>query len=498
MGVGNNFSRLSPDEAASLIQNGQTIAFSGFTAAGAAKVVPEALARRALAEHEAGREFRVGVITGASAGTAVDGALAEANAISFRTPYQSEKRLREQINSGETRFFDLHLSSLQRVIRSGALGEIDFAVVEICDIDAQGRVIFTSSVGANPTFISRAKRIILELNTAQPTSYRGFHDIVELTDPPNRREIPIFHADDRIGTDYVQLDVSRIVGIVEHSHPDDLSPFREADPVTNRIGENIAKFLSDEHQRGRLPLDKLPIQSGVGNIANAVLGALGRHDEIPAFSMYTEVVQDAVIELIREGRISFASTCALTLSPDGAKDFQREMEYFRKSLVLRPQEITNSPEVVRRLGLISINTAVEIDLSGNANSTHVMGRDLLNGIGGSGDFTRNAFLSILVTPSTAKGGKISSVVPLVTHVDHNEHSLQVVVTEHGVADLRAKSPEERALLVIEKCADPSYRDDLRNYLKLCGKAHVPQKLSAVFAMHQHFLETGSMLGVQWE
>jgi acetyl-CoA hydrolase len=164
---------------------------------------------------------------------------------------------------------------------------------------------------------------------------------------------------------------------------------------------------------------------------------------------------------------------------------------------MRPQEISNHPEIVRRLGIISMNTAIEVDLFGNVNSTHVMGRQMMNGIGGSGDFTRNAYVSIFSCPSTQKGGKISTIVPLVTHADHSEHSVQIVVTENGVADLRGKDPHERAQLIIDNCAHPDYREQLRGYLEVVKEGHTPQSLSLAFAMHRQFAHTGAMSGVNW-
>src|ERR1041384_3648214 len=110
-----SFPVLTAAEAASLIRHGQTVGFSGFTPAGAPKAIPPAIAERADAEHAAGREFRIGVLTGASTGPSLDGALAKANAISFRTPYQSDALLRAQINAGETRFVDMHLSMLPQM-----------------------------------------------------------------------------------------------------------------------------------------------------------------------------------------------------------------------------------------------------------------------------------------------------------------------------------------------------------------------------------------------
>jgi acetyl-CoA hydrolase len=208
--------------------------------------------------------------------------------------------------------------------------------------------------------------------------------------------------------------------------------------------------------------------------------------------MYTEVIQDSVIQLMREDKIKFASGSSLTISNEVMQGLYRDLEQFRGKLLLRPQEISNNPEVVRRLGIISINTALELDLYGNVNSTHVMGRQMMNGIGGSGDFTRNAYISIFTCPSSVKGGTISPIVPMVSHLDHSEHSVQVIVTEHGVADLRGKSPHERAHLIIENCAHPDYRPMLRRYLELGGSAHTPQSFDNAYALHRAFLAEGDM------
>nr|MCU0791485.1 acetyl-CoA hydrolase [Opitutaceae bacterium] len=238
----------------------------------------------------------------------------------------------------------------------------------------------------------------------------------------------------------------------------------------------------------------LPLQSGVGDIANAVLGALGAHPDIPRFSMYSEVLQDATLALLRAGKLKFASGCSLTLSPPALRELYADLPSLRSRLVLRPQEISNHPEVVRRLGIISVNTAIEADLQGNINSTHLFGKNMMNGIGGSGDFTRNAHLSLFTCPSLQKGGKISTLVPLVAHADHSEHSVQVIVTEHGVADLRRLDPRQRAETIIERCAHPDFRPELHRYLALCREGHEPFDFDHAFAFHRRFLATGDMRG----
>jgi succinate CoA transferase len=486
--------RLSPDEAANHIKHGDNVAFSGFTPAGAPKVISLSIAANAEAEHRAGRDFKIGVVSGASTGPSLDGALARANAIAWRTPYQSDKELRTAINSGRAKFFDMHLSMVAQALRYRTLGPINHAIIEAADIDADGRVVLTTGVGCSPTFVRLADKVFIELNARHPKTLRGFHDLYEPDDPPHRREIPIYSASDRIGSELLFVDPKKIVGVVETDADDETGHFRPCDETTLQIGANVAAFLAGERKSGRIPASFLPIQSGVGETANAVLKALGENPDIPVFEMYTEVIQDAVIDLMRQGRVRFASGSSLTLSPEMRSVVFDDLEFFRSKILLRPQEITNHPEVIRRLGVISCNTALEVDIFGNVNSTHLLGQKMMNGIGGSGDFTRNSYISMFICASTQKSDKISTLVPLVTHVDHNEHSVQVVVTEWGIADLRCKSPVERAELIIDRCAHPDFRDMLRDYLMRARYTHTPHGLSDAFVMHEQFVRSGTMHG----
>ena len=488
---------ITPEEAASLIRNGQTIGFSGFTPAGAAKAIPKAIAKRAKEEHQNGNPFKIGVITGASTGQSLDGELALAKAVSFRTPYQSNKDLRKRINERELSFFDMHLSLLPQYVNYGFLGKIDYAIVEACDVSKEGSIVLSTSVGASPTFCHNAEKVLIELNEYHPKTLRGIHDIYKTNNPPHRREIPIYHCNDRIGEAVVKVDPAKIAGIVRTNLPDESNPFATPDETILKIGENVAEFLAQERTQNRIPPGLLPIQSGVGNVANAILGAMGEHPDIPPFEMYSEVIQNSVIELMKKDCLRFASGTSITVSPNVLKEVYENIEFFRKRIVLRPQEISNNPEVIRRLGVISVNTALEVDLFGNVNSTHVMGRNMMNGIGGSGDFTRAAYISVFTCPSLAKGGKISSIVPHVSHCDHNEHSVQVIITEQGIADLRGKDPSQRAETVINNCAHPDFRELLRDYLKQTQKGHTPQSLAYAFAFHRAYLRTEDMRGVHW-
>jgi len=484
--------RITAEEAAANILHGQTCAFSGFTPAGAPKVVSEALAVRAASEHRAGRDFQIGVLTGASTGPSLDGVLAKADAIAWRTPYQSDGEMRKAINSGRAKFFDMHLSMVAQSVRYGFLGPVHHAVIDACDISDNGEVVLTTGVGCAPTYARLAEKVYVELNSRHPKSLRGFHDLYEPQDPPNRREIPVYAPSDRIGTETLKIDPRKIVGVIECNRDDETGKFRECDETTLQIGANVASFLAGEMKAGRIPSTFLPIQSGVGETANAVLQALGAAKDIPPFEMYTEVIQDAVIALMREGRVKFASGSSLTVSPDARAAIYDDLEFFRSRIVLRPQEITNHPEIVRRLGIISCNTAIEVDVFGNVNSTHLLGQKMMNGIGGSGDFTRNAYISMFICASTQKNNNISTIVPQVTHVDHNEHSVNIIVTEWGVADLRGRAPAERARLIIDRCAHPAFRDILRENLGKQGFTHTPQGLASAYALHQELARSGSM------
>ena len=483
---------MTAEEAASYINNGDVVGFGGFTPAGCPKVVPTAIAKRAEALHAEGKEFKIGMYTGASTGDSLDGALARANAIAFRTPYQSNKDLRNALNNGQAEYFDMHLSHLAQELRYGFLPKPKFMIIEACLVTDDGEIVPTTGVGNAPTLCRLADHILVELNHAQPEALRGLHDIYEPKDPPYRESIPVYHVANRVGSNCIKVDPSKILGIVETNRPNEVGAFTPSDEVTRKIGENVATFLENEMKAGRIPASFLPIQSGVGNIANAVLGALGENPHIPPFEMYTEVIQDAVIDLMKKGDVKYASGCSLTISAEKLEEVFADIDYFKKHVVLRPQEISNNPEVARRLGLITINTALEADIFGNINSTHVLGTKMMNGLGGSGDFTRNAYISIFTTPSMAKGGKISSIVPYVSHVDHSEHSVKILITEYGVADLRGKSPRQRAELIIENCVAPEYKPLLREYLEKAPQGHTPLNLNNCFAMHKALAETGDM------
>jgi succinate CoA transferase len=491
------FNIISAAEAASHIKHGFNVGLSGFTPAGTPKAVTPEVAKIAEAEHAAGRPYQVGILTGASTGDATDGILSSAKAIRYRAPYTTNPDFRKAVNNGEIAYNDLHLSQMAQEVRYGFMGKVDVAILEACEITPDGKVYLTAAGGIAPTIARLADKVIIELNASHSKNCMGLHDVYELLDPPYRREIPIFKPSDRIGIPYVQVDPKKIIGVVEVNKPDEARSFTAPDPITDQIGQNVADFLSADMRRGIIPPTFLPLQSGVGNIANAVLGALGRDKTIPPFEMFTEVLQDAVVGLIRQGRVKFGSTCSLTVTNDCLQGIYQDIDFFRDKLVMRQSEVSNNPGLIRRLGVISINTAIEVDIYGNVNSTHISGTKMMNGIGGSGDFTRNAYISIFTCPSVAKEGKISAIVPMVSHQDHSEHDVNIIVTEQGVADLRGKSPVERAKTIIENCAHPDYKNILWDYVKMASKGHTPHCISAALAMHDTLAKKGDMRLIDW-
>ncbi|MDQ2079239.1 acetyl-CoA hydrolase/transferase family protein [Xanthobacteraceae bacterium Astr-EGSB] len=481
---------MSADEAAQFISPGANVGMSGFTGAGYPKLIPGALANRMKAAHEKGEDFRVGLWTGASTAPELDGALAEADGVGLRLPYQSDPTCRKKINSGLIDYVDMHLSHVGQYVWFGHLGHLDVAVVEVAAVREDGQLVPSFSVGNNKTWLDLADKIILEVNSWADLGVDGMHDIYYGTLlPPQRKPIPLVKPGDRIGDRYFRCDPSKVVAVVETNHVDRNTPFAPPDATSRAIAGHILEFLSHEVKKGRLPESLLPLQSGVGNTANAVMAGL-KDGPFENLAAYTEVLQDGMLDLIECGKMKFASATAVSLSPEAAIAFNKKAAALKKQVILRPQEISNHPELIRRLGIIAMNGLIEADIYGNVNSTHIGGTSIMNGIGGSGDFARNSFLSIFMTPSTAKNGAISAIVPMVTHVDHTEHDVHVLVTEQGLADLRGLSPKSRAKVIIENCAHPTYKPALNEYFRRAldqspGK-HTPHLMDEAFSFLRTF------------
>lgn len=478
---------MSAEDAASLIQTGMTVAVSGFTRTNYPKAVPQAVARQGTAKD-------LTLIVGAAVGDCIDGAWTRAGLLKRRYGHQSNKDLRKAINADQVEFSDIHISHLPKYMNERTGPHIDIALIECCAITEEG-LYLSASGGTADAAVRNADKVIVEVNQSLPLGFMGMHDIFEVGVAPASRIIPISHPQDRIGTPYIPCPLEKIAAVVFTDEADEAQTFKAVTPATAKIAENIVDFLKNEIQHGRLPENPGPLQSGVGSVGNAVLAGLatsGFHH----LNMYTEVMQDAALGLLDQGVLDFISTSSVALTDENRKRFYETIQDYHDKILIRPNEISNHPEVIRRLGVISLNTPIEVDLYGNVNSTHIDGTAMMNGLGGSGDFARNARISIFASESVAKHGAISSIVPFVSHVDQTEHDVDVIVTEQGIADLRWLTPKERARVLIDHCAHPDYRPMLEEYYQEAyasakGK-HTPHVLEKAFSWHLKYLQTSSM------
>lgn len=478
---------MSAEQAAQLIKSGMVLATSGFTSVNCPKAVPTALA-------DSGHAKDLTLCVAAAMIDEIDGRLVREGILARRFGHQSNNDLRKGVNAGKVLFNDSHISHLPMHLNQKTGMKVDVALVECVAVSEEGLYLGAAG-GSADAAVRNADMVIVEVNEAIPMGMVGMHDIFEIGLPPEAKIIPITKPNDRVGTPYIPCDPSKIAAIVMTNQPDPGQKFKPSSPATTKIGENVVKFLKGEIEAGRLPENPGPFQSGVGSVGNAVLSGLAAGG-FKGLCMYTEVMQDSAFNLIDQGVFDFVSTSSIALTEENREKFYNNMDHYREKILVRPCEITNHPEISRRLGVISLNTPIEVDIYGNVNSTHIMGTKMMNGLGGSADFSRNARVTIFATESIAKGGLISSIVPMVSHVDSTEHDVDIIVTEQGIADLRWKSPRERAELIIENCAHPDYKPMLREYyehaLAISEGKHTPHDLTQALSWHQKFLETGSM------
>lgn len=455
------------EEAVKHVRSGDVLAVSGFTKAGEPKTFMPALARHLAA---LGPDSRITLYSGASLSEEVEGPLAPF--IATRGPYMSSSASRRLIHAGKMAYADVHLSHFARGLMYGFYGEIDLAVVEVTRIRPDGTVVLSASVGVSPEALARARKVVLEVNTAIP-DLTGLHDIVLPPAPPTIGwPMPVTGVRDRVGLPYVLLDPAKVVAVVESQRPDYPVEFKADSGVCRQIAQHVIAFLVECRDRFGWNHWVPPLQSGVGNIANAVIAEL-HHSPFQRLHFWTEVFQEGLLSLLADrDRFAGASSSALSLADTAPERILEVIAAARGDLVLRPMWMSNNPEIISRLHVIAMNTPLEVDLLGNVNSTHIEGARIVNGLGGSGDFFRNAYLSVAHTPSVRHlhdGRTVSCVLPTVSHVDHTEHDIKCIVTEHGYANnLGIVSPRARATGIIERCAHPYFRPLLREYLALGG------------------------------
>jgi len=461
------------EEAVKFVHDRCKIAISGFTKTGEPKVFLPALARH-LSQYAP--KTKIGLFSGASLSEDVENPIA--SFVGKRGPYMSSSVSRRMINAGEMDFTDVHLSAFARNLVYGFYGDIDLAVVEVSRIRPDGSVVLSSSVGISPEALTIAKKVILEVNPSMP-DYTGFHDIaLPSVHPRVSWPIPIVNVGDRVGTPYVEFDKSKVVAIVASDKPDYPINFKPTTETDRKIAENVIDFLLYCHKTFKWGKRLPPVQSGVGNVANAIVGELYK-SPFQKIRFWTEVFQDGMMRYVEDDdKFESASATAFSFSDEGRLEFMRLFKQCREKVVLRPMWLSNNAELISRLYVIAMNTPIEVDIYGHVNSTHVDGSRVVNGLGGSGDFFRHAYLSIVHTPSVRRlkdGRTVSCVMPYVRHIDHTEHDINCVVTEQGFAlNTEIRSARRRAEDIIAKCAHPHFRPVLRDYLRIAGSGDEPR------------------------
>lgn len=473
--IASDLTYAEPADVTTQINCDADICISGFGSVGYPKAIPSA-----LAECE---NLSLTIVSGGSVGDIVDTRLVEVGAIDRRYPYQARSASREAINNQQIEFNDTHIARLGEAVLLGHLPSPDVAVVEAV---AAGRDWFvpSTSIGQTQAFVEAADQLVIEINHAQPLSLRSFHDIYRVGPPPRDESIPLQHPGGRIGTSKITFDKSKLAAVVQTDRPDSPYEFRSPTSIDETIANNLSNMLYSEIETNPALTDRICLQFGVGSLGNALMSSFRDLDfDGRDVVYYGEVIQDGILDMLDSETLMTASATALALSTEGTNRLFDNQNQYSERIVLRPAAISNRASLIDRFGVIAINSALEVDIYGHVNSTHAHGTELINGIGGSGDFIRNGLLGIVALPSQTADGDASRIVPMVPHTDHTEHDVDVVVTEQGVADLRSLSPRERAEVLINECAHPSVRDDLDSYLTEAMKhsGHISHQLDSVWS-----------------
>lgn len=447
----------------------------------------------ALAEELKGKS-KIKLSTGGPVPHEVDGLLVEADAYERRFGQFSDRLLIKAANDGSIPVMDTRTGIFSHRVKDGRFGKIDIAAIEATAITKEGYIIPTTSCLDAPSYVMLANKIIVEINTNVPEELEGIHDIYIPEVPPNRKPIPLVHCGDRIGTPYISVNPDKIAAIIESSVPDNPSPPTPIDENSRKIAVHSMNFLANEVKQGRLPTNLLPLQFGIGAIPDALTAELAK-SSFADIQFFTGTFGDGGLDLIDAGKAKTLSTGSMYFSKEGFDRFYRHLNRYKPYIIIRPIVLSDCPELVARLGVIAMNGAIEVDIYGHVNCTHIQGSRIISGIGGSCDFLWNAYLSIILLSSVTRGGSISCIVPMVTHVDQTEHVIDVIVTEQGLADLRGLAPVERARIIIDNCAHPDYRSLLNEYLDEAIKTrggHEPHILEKAFSLHLNFAKTGTM------
>ena len=345
----------------------------------------------------------------------------------------------------------------------------DMAVLNVSALFSEGFVP-TTSIANSALLAQAAKEIILEWNVNWPSSLIGLHDIYEDACQSKVVRVPVQSLTERFGTTFVPIDWSKVIAVVKVEKPLSFPSAPELTAESVQIANHLLGFLQSETHRGRLPQHLPPLQTSPGAETRALLRSL-RDANWKRLSFFTDVLDDTVVHLIRNGQVIEATASTLDLqdiSGDGLTSVLKDIE---EHFILRPQGVITASDWLPKLGLVSINAAGEVDLVGNVQ----LQPNIWNTLENTQDFARHARLSIVVLPSSSFEGLSSRVVHRVRQVDLAAREIDVIVTEQGIADLRGKSPLQRTEEIIEHCAAPNHRSDLRRAAGLQSRLSDPAK-----------------------
>jgi len=467
------------EAAAAAVDADATVLTSGFGSVGYPKAIPLALA-------SSPRDLSLTLVASGNVGDEIDVDLVESGAVERRFSYQSSRVARDLTNRREVSFSDRNASSIGDEVQHGGMVNPDVAIVEAVAV-GEDWFVPSTSLGQVPAFVEAADRLYVELNRRQPLELQALHDIYRPDAPPNRDPVPISDPGERIGTTHVSFDPEKLAGVVETDIADSTYTFRDPTDDDLAIAENLGAFLDAEMERSPVFEDAVHLQFGVGSLGNALMGELKELDFGGRDVVYFgELIQDGLLDMLDDGRLECASATSMALTDEGQQRLFENVERYAEDVVLRPADVSNHPGVIDQFGVVGVNSAIEFDIYGNVNSTHVGGKQMINGVGGSADFNRNSLVTVCALPSALKGGEVSRVVPMTFHVDHTEHDVDVFVTEQGVADVRGLSPVERAERIIENCAHPEFAPELRSYLDDVREQdnHIPHDVQRAAEWHE--------------
>jgi acyl-CoA hydrolase len=475
------------DAVRKFVAGSKAIAISGMTGTGYPKVVP-----RAMSEYveRAGERFDVVVYGAGTVGVDLEEHLSRIG-VRRRFPIGASAEVtRKLVNSREFEAYDMWLTEYSRWLRDDVLTRrfsgIDIAIVEATGVTEEGLVLGTS-VDAIPVFIEKARGVIVELSLVKPYML-GLHDIYV---PKINEVIPVRSVLDRIGDRVVKVPKSKVMAVVPSTIDDQRGAYSPGGDIDRRVVENIVDFLSKEASEDpNLRTDYVTLQPAAGPIASLLADRI--HEIGFSLSIWGEIASVRWLKTLSGNVKAISGSAIYTLPGDERlrEEFYENIDEFKDRVVLRPQAISNSPEIISRFYHINVQQAIEVDVYGQVNITYIGDRFIV-GVGGSGDHAKASYITIVALPSITGSG-LPRVVPLVYHVDLVDHDVDIIVTDQGWADLRGLSPLEKARAIIEECAHPSYKDILWDYLETVVKktGHRPVDLRKAVEFREKLFASG--------